>query len=133
MTMNSLPELSTPWHTLNANEALEVLRSNHQQGLTSQGVAERLERYGPNELQEAAGRSNLTILIDQFKNIMLLMLIAVAVVSATLDIRSALATGAFPFPKDAIAIMTIVILNGILGFVQESGAEKALASLKKLS
>jgi len=56
--------------------------------------------------------------VDQFKNIMLLMLIAVAVVSAVLDLRGN------RFPKDTIAISSIVILNGILGYLQEIGPKK---------
>lgn len=115
------------WHTLEADKALEVLQSDRQSGLTEQQVAKRLEQYGPNELTESAGRNPLNILLDQFTNIMLLMLIAVAVVSGILDIRSQ------TFPKDAIAIFAIVILNGILGYVQESRAEKALAALKRLA
>ena len=55
--------------------------------LSSTEVQQRLQRYGPNELRRTGGRSPLAILLDQFKNIMLLMLIAVAVVSAILDIR----------------------------------------------
>lgn len=115
------------WHTLEADKALEVLQSDRQSGLTEQQIAKRLEQYGPNELTESAGRHPLNILLDQFTNIMLLMLIAVAVVSGILDIRSQ------TFPKDAIAIFAIVILNGILGYVQESRAEKALAALKRLA
>jgi Ca2+-transporting ATPase len=64
---------------------------------------------------------------DQFKNIMLLMLIAVALVSLVLDLREG------GFPKDAIAIFAIVLLNGILGYLQESKAEKALAALKNMT
>ncbi|NJM77943.1 MAG: cation-transporting P-type ATPase, partial [Acaryochloridaceae cyanobacterium RU_4_10] len=79
------------------------------------------------------GRSSFDILIDQFKNIMLLMLIAVAIISAGLDIHAGMSSGQFVFPKDAVAIFAVVLLNGILGYVQESGAEKALAALKTLA
>src|SRR6478735_2680795 len=64
---------------------------------------------------------------------MLLMLIAVAIISAVLDTREALTKGTFIFPKDAVAIFVVVILNGVLGYLQDSGAEKALASLKNLA
>ena len=127
MSANSLPNPAAVWHTLEVDKTLQLLDSDRDTGLSSQEVQQRLQQYGPNELQETAGRSPLTILVDQFKNIMLLMLIAVAVVSAVLDLR------ANQFPKDAIAISSIVILNGILGYLQESRAEKALAALKRLS
>ena len=130
-TIEPAPALA--WHTLAAKKSLERLESNHDYGLTSQDAADRLQRYGLNELTEGAGRSPLEILWDQFKNIMLLMLIAVAVISAILDVREGFTTGKFPFPKDAIAIFVVVILNGILGYLQESRAEQALAALKGLS
>ncbi len=115
------------WHTLRVDEAINQLKSDPEKGMTSQEVAARIERYGTNELIEKAGRSPLRIFIDQFTNIMLLMLMAVAVVSAVLDIQ------AKEFPKDAVAITSIVVLNGILGYMQEINAEKALAALKRLS
>lgn len=124
---------ATAWHSIEPEKALEILQSDRQQGLSNEQVRERLERYGPNELEEAGGRSALAILIDQFKNIMLIMLIAVAIISAIIDIRSGLAEGVMPFPKDAVSIFAIVILNGALGYIQESRAEKALAALKRLS
>jgi P-type Ca2+ transporter type 2C len=124
---------ATNWHTVEAEKALRSLESDRTNGLTSQQVTERLQRYGTNELIEMGGRSSFDILIDQFKNIMLLMLIAVAIISAALDIHTAMASGKFVFPKDAVAILAVVLLNGILGYVQESGAEKALAALKTLA
>ncbi len=127
MSANSLPNPAAVWHTLEVDKTLQMLGSDHNAGLSSQEVQQRLQQYGSNELKETAGRSSLVILLDQFKNIMLLMLIAVAVISALLDLR------ANEFPKDAIAIALIVILNGILGYLQESRAEKALAALKQLS
>ncbi len=127
MSANSLSQEAAAWHNLEVDKTLQLLESDRNAGLSSTEVQQRLQRYGPNELQESAGRSPWVILVDQFKNIMLLMLIAVAVVSAILDLRSG------SFPKDAIAISLIVILNGILGYLQESRAEKALAALKRLS
>ncbi len=115
------------WHTVAIDKTLNQLSSNKDAGLSSQQVSERLQQYGPNELEETGGRSPWSIFVDQFTNIMLLMLMGVAVISAFLDIRSN------TFPKDAIAIFSIVILNGILGYFQESSAEKALAALKNLA
>jgi P-type Ca2+ transporter type 2C len=123
----SVSEPARAWHTLEIEETLTLLSSDRNAGLTNQQVIERLQQYEPNELQEGGSRSSLSILLDQFTNIMLLMLIALAVVSAVLDLRST------RFPKDAIAIFAIVILNGLLGFMQESRAEKALAALKRLT
>ncbi|NJL23536.1 MAG: magnesium-transporting ATPase, partial [Leptolyngbyaceae cyanobacterium SM1_3_5] len=133
MAYSAADSTATAWHSIEPEKALEILQSDRQRGLTNEQVRERRERYGLNELEEGAGRSSWAILLDQFKNIMLIMLIAVAVISAFIDIRGALARGETPFPKDAISIFAIVILNGALGYIQESRAEKALAALKKLS
>ncbi|MEN9567138.1 MAG: hypothetical protein RLZZ69_2334, partial [Cyanobacteriota bacterium] len=129
-TTSSVFSISTStkdWHTLSSQQAIELLESDPIAGLNSDEVAQRQKYFGENELQQTDGRGKLTILYDQFTNIMLVMLIAIAIVSAVLDLRK----GAFP--KDSIAIFTIVILNGILGYVQESRAEQALAALKRLS
>ena len=136
MSAHSLPEHEAVWHSLEVGEAIELLSANVDTGLTSQEVESRLQKYGTNELEESGGRGSWEILVDQFKNIMLLMLIAVAIVSGVLDLLALqsgnLKSGEVPF-KDTIAILAIVILNGILGYLQESRAEKALAALKKLS
>ncbi|MBN3911377.1 MAG: cation-translocating P-type ATPase [Nostoc sp. NMS1] len=136
MSANSLPEGAAVWHSLEVDKALDLLDSNADSGLTPQEIEQRLQKYGPNELEETAGRSAWEILLDQFKNIMLLMLIGVALISGFLDLMALregrLKPGEVPF-KDTIAILAIVILNGILGYVQESRAEKALAALKKMT
>ncbi|MBW4671057.1 MAG: cation-translocating P-type ATPase [Cyanomargarita calcarea GSE-NOS-MK-12-04C] len=136
MSANSLPDNAGVWHSLNVDKAISLLKTNAETGLTPPEVEQRLQKYGTNELEESGGRSAWDILVDQFKNVMLLMLIGVALVSGALDLISLqsgnLKPGEVPF-KDTIAILAIVILNGILGYVQESRAEKALAALKKLS
>ena len=127
------PVATVAWHTLKTEKALYQLQSDRKLGLTNPEIKDRLERYGFNELVESGGRTPLEILWDQFKNIMLLLLIGVAIVSAILDMREGFSTGSFPFPKDAVAIFFVVILNGVLGYLQESRAEKALAALKGLA
>ncbi len=112
----------TLWHSLSVEKALALQESDQEQGLNAEQLRERAERFGPNELEEKAGRSAWRILLDQFANIMLIMLLAVALVSAFLGEI-----------KDALAILFIVGINGLLGYIQESRAEKALAALKKLS
>lgn len=132
MTLSSSASNLIAWHTLSADQTLQNLGSQPS-GLTSEQVDEQRRRHGPNELEETGGRSALEILWDQFKNIMLLMLIAVALISAFLDIREAITQQKFIFPKDSVAIFVVVLLNGLLGYLQESGAEKALAALKSLA
>jgi Ca2+-transporting ATPase len=136
MVSNSSPTIDAAWHTLDVQQTIDSLQTDSKTGLDSQEVSDRLVKFGPNELEEAGGRSTLTILIDQFKNIMLLMLIGVALVSGILDLIDLVqGTGKpndIPF-KDTIAILAIVFLNGALGYIQESRAEKALAALKQLA
>lgn len=131
-----LPNDATLWYTLPADKAVEMLQSDRQVGLTSAEVTERQQLFGPNELEESGGRTALSILIDQFKNIMLIMLIVVAIISGVMDLIDLQAGNVkandIPF-KDTIAILAIVFLNGLLGYMQESRAEKALAALKNLS
>ncbi|MCC5662108.1 cation-translocating P-type ATPase [Nostoc sp. XA010] len=121
------------WHTIEAQKTLWLLKSDRTHGLTQEQIDQNLQHYGTNELVETSGRSPLEIFWDQFKNIMLLMLIAVAIISMVLDVRESLVKGQFIFPKDAVAIFAVVFLNGLLGYLQESGAEKALAALKNMA
>ncbi len=125
-TLAASPQPSD-WHSLDVDAVASRLNGDRTTGLSAQEVQQRQAEYGPNELTESGGRGSWAIFVDQFKNIMLLMLIFVAVISGGLDIR------AQNFPKDAIAIFAIVVLNGILGYLQESRAEKALAALKRMS
>ncbi|WP_107669853.1 cation-transporting P-type ATPase [Cyanothece sp. BG0011] len=133
---HTLPQRKQSWHTYSVAKTLDTLGTNPQTGLDTESVNQRQKHYGPNEIEETAGRSNWEILLDQFTNIMLIMLIVVAIISGILDIvelrNSGTTKGGVPF-KDTIAIFSIVILNGLLGYLQETRAEKALAALKKLS
>ncbi len=110
------------WHRLEAQEAVQEIRSNFENGLTAAEAAQRLEEYGPNELVERAGKGPLAILGEQFTGIMVVILIISAVISAFLGETI-----------DAVVIMIIVILNAVLGFVQEYRAEQAMAALKRMA
>ena len=127
------PTSSISWQSIETEKALILLNSDRVTGLSPIQIQEKLRTYGKNELIEKGIRNSWDIFIDQFNNMMLLMLIGVAIVSAGLDIHESMSSKIFVFPKDAIAILIIVLLNGILGYLQESRAEKALASLKSLS
>jgi Ca2+-transporting ATPase len=127
MSDQSVQDSKIAWHSLEIEQTLERLQSDPEQGLSASEAERRLERYGSNEIEDTGGRTAWAILLDQFKNIMLLMLIAVAFVSGGLSLQDG------EFPKDAIAIMSIVILNGVLGYLQESKAEQALAALKNMA
>jgi len=110
------------WHALDADHILQQLVTPLEQGLSNAEAARRLEAYGPNQLDEAAGITFLQMLLDQFNNFVVIMLIAASIISALL--------GDY---EEAAAIMAIVILNATLGVVQERRAEQALAALKKLA
>jgi Ca2+-transporting ATPase len=121
------------WHALSAADAADALHSDLQRGLTQEEVRGRQEQLGYNELKEAPRRGFWRMLLDQFNQFLVLILIAAAVVSALLGWREFNQSGAFTEFIDAAAIMAIVIINAILGVVQEGRAEEALTALKKMS
>lgn len=99
----SVPDTRKAWHILETEQMLVLLRSARNPDLINQEVAERFQDYRANKLQESSDRRFLSIFLDQFVNIILIMVIAVAVIS---DLRAS------QFLKDAIAISTID-LHGI--------------------
>jgi len=109
------------WHQKNIEEVIGELGSSLQ-GLSEEEARNRLIKHGPNELTEKKKKSPYMMFLDQFKDFMILVLIAAAVISGVIG-------GA----TDTIAIIVIVILNAVIGFVQEFRAEKAMALLRKLS
>jgi len=123
MPVSETPRVaSTAWHVLSSSDVARQLTVDLQTGLSAEKVARRLSRYGPNAIQEHRARSPWRMLLDQFTDFMILVLIAAAIIS-----------GLIGEPPDAIAIMVIVLLNGMIGFVQEYRAERAIAALKLLA
>ena len=110
------------WYQLETEATLRELGTNVQSGLTSEEAARRLQEYGPNELVEKGAKSPLAIFLDQFKDLMVIILIVAALASAVLG-----------EVEEVIIIMAIVALNAIIGFSQEYRAEQAIAALKKLA
>src|SRR5512145_3132446 len=110
------------WHLIEIQESIANLNSDGRSGLTKAEAAARLEQYGANELVERGGRKPLQILWEQLTATMVLILVAAAVVAGLLGDT-----------KNTIAILSIVALYALLGFVQEYRAEQAIAALKKLS
>jgi len=109
------------WHTKDISVLIEELKTT-EQGLSSEEARKRLTLHGPNKLVEKKKRGPIFMLLDQFKDFMILVLIAAAIIS-----------GIIGEPTDTIAIIVIVILNAIVGFVQEYRAEKAMEALKKMA
>lgn len=101
-----------------------------ENGLSSQEAAKRLEQNGKNKLAEAKKDSVIKRFFDQMKDPMIVILLVAAVVSAVTDIIEA---GHFTPPTDACIILIVVIINAVLGVVQESKAEKAVEALQKMS
>lgn len=116
------------WHSLTKEKALERLGTS-KRGLSEQTAGQRLDEYGPNELMEAGGTSPLRIFIQQFKEVLVIILIIAALISAAI----AIVQGTIEEWFDATVIMFIVFLNAILGFVQEYKAEKTMQALKELA
>ena len=133
---HSLPNQQQCWYTYSPSKTLTLLDTNLTTGLQTEVVSQRQQHYGPNEIKETAGRSNWQILLEQFNNLMLIVLIGVAIISGILDLMDLRAgqvsAGGVPF-SDTIAIFSIVILNTVLSYLQETRAEKAVAALKRTS
>ncbi|MFC2037411.1 HAD-IC family P-type ATPase, partial [Chloroflexota bacterium] len=121
------------WHAMSTSQAATVLKSDLEQGLTAGQVQERQARFGHNELQEAPGRTFWQLLLEQLNQFLVLILIVAAIVSALVGWSEYNRTGDTTEFIDAVAIMAIVILNAILGVVQEGRAEEALAALKQMA
>ena len=114
-------KMKQTWH-LSLNEIVASLNTSPSEGLSAIEVIQKRQQYGLNQLKEKKGRSPLGIFFEQFLNLIIWILIGAALVSGFLKEW-----------VDALAIIAIVVLNAILGFIQEYRAEKSLSALKKLS
>lgn len=117
-----------PYHS-NLKDLIEKLHTNAEKGLVTEQVERRLQKYGENRLKEGKKKTNLQRFLDQFKDVMIIILLVAAVISF---IVACVEGDPSEFFEPAL-ILLIVILNAVMGVLQESKAEKALEALKSLS
>ncbi len=110
-----------PWHSIGVDAVLRELDTDPHRGLTEEAVRNRLEQYGYNELKKEEKASPLTLFCNQFKNLLIVILLIATVLSALVGEM-----------VDASIIMAIVIFCAVLGFIQEYRAERSLEALKKM-
>ena len=113
-------ENQSNWHTLTVEDAFDAL-SVDAHGLSTDEALARLEKYGPNRLPAPAKRSVLIRFFLHFHNILIYVLLGSAVITAAL--------GHF---IDTLVILAVVVANGIIGFIQEGKAEKAMDAIRKM-
>ena len=114
--------LAALWHTLRPEETILQLRSDSDEGLEPKEARRRLQEIGPNLLQEAESTSWATLFLNQFRDFMVLVLLAATIISFLLGEMG-----------DGITIVAIVIMNAVLGFLQEYRAEKSVETLRALT
>ncbi|WP_428846263.1 calcium-transporting P-type ATPase, PMR1-type [Metallumcola ferriviriculae] len=109
------------WYNLEVEESMKKLKTSAK-GLKEKEAKKRLEQYGPNRIKEQKGKSPVLMFLGQFTDFMVLVLIAATVISVMLGEIA-----------DAVTILAIIILNAVLGFIQEFRAEKSMEALKQLT
>ena len=109
------------WHRLSIPQGLKLLNTNLQ-GLSTIEAEEKLNQKGPNELEEGIRKNIAKMLLSQFKDVMIVILLIAAIISGFIGELT-----------DTIVIVVIVLLNAILGFYQQYRADKAMLALKKMS
>ena len=119
--MKSSQSREHAWHHRSTDEVLSHFATTDK-GLSSDEAAKRLVEHGPNELQEAKRIGPWRILLDQFKSLVIWILIGAGALSAVLGEG-----------VEAIAILAVVVLNALIGFYQEFNAEKSIAALKLMT
>src|SRR5262249_33306176 len=109
------------WHAIPRREVVERLATSSEKGLDPAEAAARLRQYGPNRLPEGKKRGPVARFLAQFNNILIYVLLAAGFIKLMLDLW-----------VDAAIIFGVVVLNALLGFIQEGKAEKALDSIRNM-
>src|SRR5262245_14124445 len=109
------------WHAISADEVVQRLATDRAKGLATAEAAARLGKYGPNRLPEGRKRGPLMRLLAQFNNILVYVLLGAGFIKLMLSLW-----------VDAAIIFAVVVLNALLGFIQEGKAEKALDAIRNM-
>lgn len=119
---NKKEQLAQAFYAQDTASVLQELQSDTN-GLTNDEAKKRLAEYGPNELEEGKKKSMLQKFFEQFKDLMIIVLLAAAIISAAVSHEFV----------DSIIILAVVIINAIMGVVQEAKAEQAIEALREMS
>src|SRR5215471_1003831 len=109
------------WHAMSADEVVKQLATDSLRGLDAGEASTRLQKYGPNRLPEGKRRGHLLRFVAQFNNVLVYVLLGAGFIKLMLSLW-----------VDASIIFGVVVLNALLGFIQEGKAEKALASIRNM-
>jgi len=117
-----LPHASRPWHALESYEALRALHSDAVAGLDDAEVRQRLATHGPNALPESPPRPWWRVLLRQFQSPLIYILFVAAILAASLGRAG-----------DSVVILAVVLVNALIGMVQEGRAERSMSALRRLA
>jgi potassium/sodium efflux P-type ATPase len=121
MNENQQKQYEQKWHSMEADKVLETLNSDKEKGLSANDVKERTEKYGRNEIPKGKKRSWFVRLLMQFHNVLIYVLMVAAVITALMD-----------HWVDTWVILAVIIINALIGFIQEGKAERALESIRQM-
>lgn len=116
-------------HRQTVEETVAALHTDAERGLSGAEAAQRRTQYGRNELDVSSPRPEWLKFLDQFTDVLVLLLIAAAIISSAIWLYERDTA----LPYEAIAILAIVLLNALMGYIQEARAERAAAALRKMS
>ena len=122
-----MEEKQNLWFHKSVDETKEYLILDEENGLSNEQVNENRQKYGTNELQTKKKKSTFVKFLEQFKDFMIIVLIIAAIISGVVGYIEGEGI------TDSIIILIVVILNAVIGVIQENKAEKSLEALQKLS
>src|SRR5262249_6568083 len=120
-TISTTGDEAMAWHAMATDDVVQRLNTNTERGLEAAEVSQRLAKYGPNRLPEGARRGPFMRLLLQFNNVLVYVLLAAGFIKLMMGLW-----------LDASIILVVVLINALLGFIQEGRAEKALDSIRNM-
>lgn len=125
--------MNPDWHAVELDSLLDQLETKTEYGLSQREAEKRLVTYGYNELEKAKKRHPFFLLLDQFKNPLVIILLVALLISITIGLFSTDEHEKFEYFIDSVAISAIILFNALFGFIQEYKAEKSIEALKSMA